>query len=351
MASGECEEGELVLRIKTDLSAPNPAHRDWGAFRVLKAEHPKVGLKYSAWPMLDFAGAIEDKLLGVTHIIRGKDLSDSGKRQQYLYTHLGWIYPEVLHWGRIKVVEDVSENVEDSEDEEKVTKLSTSMIANAIKNGEYDGWDDPRLYTLMALRRRGITPEAIRNLMLGLGLSESDIGVSMENLYAENRKILDQTVNRYFFVEDPIEVSLEKPPLKTVRIALHPGFKERGMREQALKIENGKAVIFISKKDSELLEKEGKVKLIGLPCIQKSSGKTLTTVCLGEKEASAHKIHWVQDHIEAEILMPSGPSKKGFCEPACLNLKESDIVQFERFGFCRLDKKGQENLVFCYGHQ
>jgi glutamyl-tRNA synthetase len=207
----------------------------------------------------------------------------------------------------------------------------------------------------MALRRRGITPEAIRNLMLSLGLSESDINVSMENLYSENRKILDATANRYFFVEDPVEVVVRGVPLKTVRIALHPSFKERGVREQTLKVEqDGKAKIFISKKDAEMLEKEGRVKLIGLPCVQKTTASGLEIECLKEGESKTQKIHWVQDHINAEILMHDRPPEntvKGFCEKACLKLQEGEVIQFERYGFCRLDKKKKDKLVFCFGHQ
>jgi glutamyl-tRNA synthetase len=359
MLSGGLEEGAAVLRIKTDLDAPNPAHRDWVAFRIITEPHPKVGSKYRVWPMLDFAGAIEDRLLGVTHIIRGKDLADSGKRQQYVYDYFGWKYPEVMHWGRIKVTEEFEDNAAEGEEEEgeKITKLSTSRIGKAIQEGDYTGWDDVRLHTLMALRRRGITPEAIRNLMLDLGLSESDIAISMENLYSENRKMLDAQANRYFFVEDPVEVMLNKPPFKTVRIPLHPSFKERGVREQTLRIdEKGRATIYIAKKDVEILDREGKVKLIGLPCMEKkfTQNNILETVCLEEKKIQAQKIHWVQDYIKAEVLMndrPPSQPKTGYCETACRNLNVGDIIQFERFGFCRLDKKEKDRLVFCFGHQ
>ncbi|MDD5112045.1 MAG: glutamate--tRNA ligase family protein, partial [Candidatus Altiarchaeota archaeon] len=229
--------------------------------------------------------------------------------------------------------------------------------ANAIKEGEYTGWDDVRLHTLMALRRRGITPEAIRNLMLGLGLSESDIAISMENLYSENRKILDAQSNRYFFVEDPVEVTLNKTPFKTVRIPLHPSFKDRGVREQTLDIDKkGTTKIYITKNDAETLDREGKVKLIGLPCMEKkfTENNILETVCLEEKKMHAQKIHWVQDHLKAEILMndrPPSQPKQGYCETACQNLNVGDIIQFERFGFCRLDKKEKDRMVFCFGHQ
>lgn len=366
MLSGGYGEGQAVLRIKTELSLPDPALREWVAFRVVKEEHPKVGLKYFSWPMLDFAGAIEDHLLGVTHIIRGKDLMDSEKRQRYVYDYLGWEYPQVMHWGRIRVEEEMQNSAmeEDSESSTVTTKLSTSRIANAIKEGLYTGWDDPQLHTLMALRRRGITPEAIRNMMLSLGLSESDISLSMENLYSENKKILDANANRYFFVEDPVEVILENPPLKTVRIPLHPSFRERGVREQTLNIDSkGRTKIFISKKDAELMEKENKVKLIGLPCIQKtgSEKKVLKTKCTDEKpgrsperrDAHAQKIHWVQDYVKAEVLMndrPANQPKRGYCEKACEKLNEGEIIQFERFGFCKLDKKQQDKLLFCFGH-
>jgi len=348
MLSGQLEEGDAVLRIKTDLNSPDPALRDWVAFRIVKAEHPKTGSRYSVWPMLDFAGAIEDHLLDVTHIIRGKDLMDSEKRQKYVYDYLNWDYPEVMHWGRISVEET------EGADATK-TKLSTSRIAKAIEEGQYSGWDDPQLHTLMALRRRGITPDAIRNMMLGLGLSEHDISVSMENFYSENRRILDANASRYFFVEDPVEVTLEKAPLKTVRLPLHPSFKERGVREQTLEVDRqGNATVFVTRKDAEIIEREGKAKLIGLPCIQKTGSEknVLRTTCLTGK-TDAQKMQWVQQHLNADILMNDRPESqpvKGYCEKACGLLQEGEVIQFERFGFCRLDKKQAEKLVFCFGH-
>jgi len=383
MLSGGYEEGDAVLRIKTELKSPDPALRDWVAFRIVKTEHPKVGSKHVVWPMLDFAGAMEDYLLGVTHIIRGKDLMDSGRRQNYVYEYLGWKYPEVMHWGRIRVIDKGDAQDEEVEEEGDnadrviditqhsnlaalelesethcvtITKLSTSGMARAIKEGAYTGWDDPRLHTIMALRRRGITPEAIRNMMLSLGLSEHDISVSMETLYAENRKILDPKVNRYFFVEDPVEVVVERPQLKTVRIPLHPSFKERGLREQTLKTDDrGNARIFISRKDAKLLEKECTVKLIGLPCIRKTGAekKFLKASCFAEKDAGAQKIHWVQDYVKAEVVMndrPADQPKTGYCEPACRSISVGEVVQFERFGFCRLDKKTDEKLTFFFTH-
>ncbi len=177
MLAGEYEDQQAVLRIKTDIEHKDPAMRDWGAFRIRKMSHPRpeIGNKYIVWPLLDFAGAIEDHVLGMTHIIRGKDLMDSEKRQGYIYKYLGWTYPRTTHWGRVKIHE--------------FGKFSTSGLKKAIETGEYTGWDDPRLPTIRAIRRRGIQADALKKFMIEMGVGTTDVSISMESLYAENRKI------------------------------------------------------------------------------------------------------------------------------------------------------------------
>ncbi|MFB6360581.1 MAG: glutamate--tRNA ligase family protein, partial [Halobacteriales archaeon] len=106
MVAGEYAPGEMVLRIRTDIEAPNPALRDWVAFRLVDTPHPRSeAADYRCWPMLDFQSGIDDHLLGITHIIRGIDLQDSARRQQFVYDEFGWPYPEVLHWGHVEVDE------------------------------------------------------------------------------------------------------------------------------------------------------------------------------------------------------------------------------------------------------
>ncbi|MFP4174360.1 MAG: glutamate--tRNA ligase, partial [Halobacteriales archaeon] len=178
---------DTVLRVKTDIEHKNPALRDWVAFRIVDVDehpHPLTGDDYRVWPMLDFQSAVDDHLLGTTHIIRGKDLRDSEGRQRYVYDAFGWSYPEVLHWGRISV--------------EEYGTLSTSSLAEAIEEGEYEGWDDPRVPTVRALLRRGIRGDALREALLELGVSESDIEFSMEHVYSANRALVDDAANRYF---------------------------------------------------------------------------------------------------------------------------------------------------------
>ncbi len=93
----------MVLRVKTDIEHKNPALRDWVAFRMIDTPHPREAADYRAWPMLDFQSGVDDHLTGITHIIRGIDLQDSAKRQQFVYDYFGWDYPEVVHWGHVQV--------------------------------------------------------------------------------------------------------------------------------------------------------------------------------------------------------------------------------------------------------
>ncbi|MBD3261822.1 MAG: glutamate--tRNA ligase, partial [Candidatus Altiarchaeales archaeon] len=217
MVEGGFEEKQAVLRIKTDLNNPDPALRDWVAFRIIKTPHPLAGDKYCVWPMLDFESAVEDHLQGVTHVIRGKDLQDSGKRQKYLYDYLGWTAPEIILWGRIRI--------------EGLGKFSTSLMHKDILEGRYTGWDDPQLPTLRALRRRGYKPESVTRFMLDLGVSNNDVSVSMETLDTINRSRIDGEANRYYFIENPIKLTIGGAREKEVKKPIHPTHRDRGIRE------------------------------------------------------------------------------------------------------------------------
>ncbi|MBI1973485.1 glutamate--tRNA ligase [Candidatus Micrarchaeota archaeon] len=178
MLAGKYEKGDIVLKIKTDLSHPNPAIRDWVAFRVAKRAHPRQGTKYCVWPMLDFASLVDDHDLGVTHIIRGKEHMMGTERQEYVYRYLGWEYPHVFYWGRVKL-----------SGFDGIDKISKSLFAKEIAAGKYTGWDDPRLPTVAGLRKQGILPQAIREFWLQMGLSERDVSASWQALEAINERM------------------------------------------------------------------------------------------------------------------------------------------------------------------
>ncbi|MFB0501781.1 MAG: glutamate--tRNA ligase, partial [Candidatus Bathyarchaeia archaeon] len=335
MLDGTYREGRAVVRIKTDLNHSNPAVRDWPALRIIDAErhpHPRVGSKYRVWPLYNFACGIDDHLMGVTHIIRGKEHLTNQTRQEYMYQHFGWRYPEAIHYGRLKITGAL---------------LSKSKILQGFRNGLFKQWDDPRLATLAALRRRGITPEAIRRLIIDVGPKTADVMLSWENLYAHNRKIIDPTANRYFFVRNPRELRVKNVTRAfTTQIRLHPDRPERGFRRFKIRPEEGEASFWISSDDLDILGKGKTIRFMGLFNFRvESVGKKLIEAVFHSeayeeaKKLSAPLIHWIpaDTGIPCEVVMPDASVAKGIADDTCKKLRSNEIVQFERFGFARID--------------
>jgi glutamyl-tRNA synthetase len=326
-----------VLRVKTDIEHKNPALRDWVAFRIVDVDehpHPLTGDEYRVWPMLDFQSAVDDHLLGTTHIIRGKDLRDSEGRQRYVYDAFGWSYPEVLHWGRISV--------------EEYGTLSTSSLAEAIQNGEYEGWDDPRVPTVRALLRRGIRGDALRDALLELGVSDSDVEFSMEHVYSANRALVDDAANRYFLVRDPVRVEVEDAPETVAHPPLHPD-DDRGVRE----IRVGDAVLL---EPDDLPEEGERLRLKSLynvevvsrePPVVRHVGNDLSLV----REGDASVVHWASalegETVEATLRTPEG-DETGVVEETARE-EVGDVVQFERVGFARVED--DEPFVAFFAHR
>ena len=350
MLEGHYKEGEAVVRIKTDLYHPNPAVRDWPALRVIDVEkypHPRVKNKYRVWPLYNFACGLDDHLMGVTHIIRGKEHLTNMVRQEYMYNHLGWEYPEAIHYGRLKI---------------KGAFLSKSKIVQGIREGLYKGWDDPRLATFAALRRRGITSTAIKKLIIDVGPKTSDVVLSWENLYAYNRKILDPEVNRYFFVHNPIQLAVKNIPKEfKTRIRLHPDRLEKGFREYAIKPigENSSASFWVSKMDINASTVGNVVRLMELFNVKIADVEAYSAEAFfisesyeEAKKTGAPLIHWVPigADMPCQVIMPDATVAEGIAESACKGLKPNDIVQFERFGFVRIDRVNVK-LTAYYAHR
>ncbi|RJS72812.1 MAG: glutamate--tRNA ligase [Candidatus Syntrophoarchaeum sp. WYZ-LMO15] len=336
MLDGEYPDKAAVLRIKTDITHKDPAIRDWVAFRIVREPHPRVGSRYIVWPMLDFESAIEDHVLGITHIIRGKDLIDSERRQRFIYDYLGWEYPVTIHWGRIKIHE--------------FGRFSTSELGRDIEKGLYSGWDDPRLPTLRALRRRGIQPEAIRKVMIEMGLGENDVAFSMKNLYGENRKILDPVANRYFFVPDPLEIVIEGGDRGIKRIPVHP--EKSGFRE----VEVGGS-FYIPSDDFNRLNKGDILRLkylfnIRIEMIEPPKGSYLGEDPEYAKEIGAPIIQWVPPDtaVPVDVIMPDGEVVSGLGEIS-IRKELGNVVQFERFGFVRIDSVDNDRIKAYFAHK
>jgi glutamyl-tRNA synthetase len=351
MLGGGYKEGEAVVRVKTDLDNPNPAVRDWPALRIIdtkKYPHPRVGSKYIVWPLYNLAAGLDDHLMGMTHIIRGKEHFTNMVRQKYMYDYLGWTYPEAIHYGRLKITG---------------ADLSKSKIVAGIKAHTYTGFDDPRLGTFAALRKRGITPEAIKKMIIDVGIKPNDVTLSWENLFSYNRKILDTISNRYFFVAEPFELKVTQVPKRSfhVLLPLQPDKPELGHREYLINPENNNQVsFFVSKKDAQAIQNEQTIRLMELFNI-KIEGKTdisLTAKFASESYEEVRKIkvqliQWIpkSEEFPCQVVMPDASVTEGFAESACKKLKPDAIIQFERFGFVRIDQVDNGKMVVYYAHK
>jgi len=350
MLEGDYKEGEAVVRVKTDLNHPNPAVRDWPALRLIDAEkhpHPRVGSKYPVWPLYNFACGIDDHLMGVTHIIRGKEHLTNMVRQGFMYRYLGWQYPEAIHYGRLKITG---------------ASLSKSKIVQGVKEGIYKGWDDPRLATFAALRRRGIVPETIKKLMIDVGPKTSDVVLSWENLYAYNRKILDPEADRYFFVYNPIQLTVKNvSETFKAKLRLHPDYPEKGFREYTIipKGDDNSVVLWVSRSDMDALKAGKVIRLMGLFNIRVEKVKAYSAEAsfISEPYEEARKvgaplIHWIPigADMPCQVIMPDATIAEGIAESLCKRLKPNDLIQFERFGFVRVDEINMKLTVY-YAHR
>jgi len=323
-------EGHATLRIKTDMNHPNPAFRDRVLFKISDREHPRVKKRYRVWPTLEMSWAVDDYLLGITHIIRGNDLLIETEMEKYIWEKLGKESPEVIHMGLIKIDFGSTGG-----------KISKSKSRDEVASGKYVGWDDPRTWSIQSLKRRGIKAEAIREFVKEMGLNKHDITVPIDSLYSINRKLVDSKAERYYFVENPVMIKVSGLKGKSVKIPRHPDKPEL----RNVKISHK---ILVSKDDFET-NKGKEVRLIHLCNLNLKNETEVKDIDSKELQ----KIQWVSDNniVKAKILMPDGSWKIGFAESGINRLKKDDIIQFERVGFCRYDGVQDGVKTFWFAHK
>ncbi|MFH1649512.1 MAG: glutamate--tRNA ligase [Candidatus Woesearchaeota archaeon] len=334
----DAPQGSYVVRVKTDLNHKNPAMRDWPALRINTETHPRQGTKYRVWPLLNWAVAIDDHEMGVTHTLRAKDHMDNAKRQKLLLDHFGWKDPIHLYVGRINF---------------EGFRLSTSQTRKKIEAREYSGWDDIRLPFIRALKRRGYQPLAFQTYAVSMGITQNDKSVALDEYYkalnAFNKDILDPISDRHFFIADPVEVLIDGCPTLEPEIELHPGHPERGHR----KFKTG-SKFYLDKKDLDSVQ-EGKIyRLMDCLNFTKRDGKLVFHSQDYEtyKAKGTRIMHYLPVEnavVETRMRMPDNTVLEGKAEHDVEKLKEGAIIQFERFGFARLDSK--ENMEFWFCHK
>ncbi len=358
-------EGEAVLRIKTDLSDKNVSMRDFPIMRISDTVHPRAGDK-RVYPLMNFSVAVDDHLMGITHVLRGKDHILNTYKQSIIYSYFGWEPPQYVHYGLLSIL---------------YTVLSKSDMARLIKEGVYTGWDDVRLGTLAALRRRGIQSEAIRKVMLDVGTKQTDITFSWKNLYAYNKDIIDPLADRYSFVDAamahrtaeprPYALRVENAKAMTAVNPLHPTFK-RGERRVGLS--EGVQDFWVRKSDFEGFKKEDKIRLMGAynveimsvdPKKQLAKAAYLGDSLEDARTMKARLINWVKagEAVKVRVLSSDSPGSQeglaplehqtevGFAEKQLSEVKPGSIVQFERIGFVRIEKVTKDGIVAVFAHK
>jgi len=330
------KEGEAVLRLKIDMRADNQVMRDPVIFRISYDPHYLQKRKYCCWPMYDFANALEDEWCGVSHILRSAEFGEMRiELQNYIKKLFEFRQQEIFQYGRFEVAGAITQGRE---------------IRRLIEESKITGWDDPSLVTLRALKRRGIVKETYYDLAIKVGLSKTPTKIDWSLLSSINRSFVDKVANRYFFVPNPVKLEVRNAPKKIVKLKLHPDKPKKGFRK--LRINSH---FFITKDDAVELKKGQVLRLKDLHKIKILKTKPLVAQFYKDQslDPKTKKIQWVpaKENMKVEVLMPDAKITKGLAEKTVKKLKVGDIIQFERFAFCKLEKKINDKLIFCFGHR
>jgi|TARA_B100001971_G_scaffold202585_1_gene216511 glutamyl-tRNA synthetase len=331
----KAKEGKMVLRLKGYMQHENTTMRDPALLRVINHKHARQGKKYHVWPTYDFQNAAMDGIEEVTHRLRTKEFELRNELQKYIQNTLGFKQTKIYEFARFNL-----EGVESS----------GRVIRDLIKKKKLIGCDDPSLTTIVALKRRGFLPKAIKNFVLSTGITKAESTLTWDDLIVHNKRILDAKANRYFFIHDIKEIKIEKAPEQTVKLKLHPDAKEQ-VREFKVKDK------FYIEKDDFKKFKNGRLYRL-MDCLNfKKKGPKLVFHSLEYKQFKKSGdliIHWLpkqKDLVKTEVLMPDKKLIKGLAEPLAKKLAENEVIQFIRYGFCCLDKKEKNKLRFWFAHK
>ena len=344
MLDGAVKRGEATVRLKADMACLNTVMRDPVLFRIIEATHYRQGDKYRVWPNYDFEVAIEDSITGVTHAMRSKEYELRNELYFTILDKLKLRKPQLIEFSRLSI---------------KNAPVSKRLLKPLIDEGKVMGWDDPRLPTLMGLKRRGILPEAIREFVLGFGLSKVESNPPYDKLLAINKKMLEDKAPHMFFVARPVKVEVVNANDGAVELRKHPSV-EMGTRKIAVAKE-----FYVSEADADKLREKTCFRLKDLYNVQVTGKKEDGTI-VGEFCGAAGKhelvVQWVSametEHLHAKILVPkdllnddetfnegSLEVMHGYAEITAQELAQGDRVQFERIGFCILDDKATNTYI------
>jgi glutamyl-tRNA synthetase len=328
--------GDAIVRFRGDMKADNAVMRDPVLFRIIEGKHYTLGEKYRIWPSYDMAVAIEDSIDGVTHAFRSKEFELRKELIDAILDALNMRKPSQGFFSRLEF---------------KGMPISKRIIKPLIEEGKVSWYDDPRLPTLEALRRRGIKPEAIRKFIMSLGLTKANTLAPFDALEAFNRKFVDADSIRLFMVNNAKKLTVRNLPMSSVEIPNHP-INDMGKRK--IEIDEN---FYISGDDAQSIKEGTQIRLLGLGNVNitKSGIDFEGEFVEGGEISNIAKIQWVPQKSAHEIKMiipkalfngeefneDSLEELDVYTEPHYLQLKEGEEIQFVRFGYCRKDSQNQ----------
>ncbi len=381
MKEGKYADGEKVLRARIDMSSPNINMRDPVIYRVAHMTHHNTGNQWCIYPMYDFAHPIEDAIEGITHSICTLEFEDHRPLYDWVVRELEYPHPpRQIEFAKLYLTNVVT---------------GKRYIKKLVEDGIVDGWDDPRLVSIAALRRRGFTPSSIRNFVELCGVSKSQSSVDYAMLEYCIREDLKPKAPRYMAVLDPVKLIIDNYPedqMEMMDAVNNPENEELGTRQ----VPFGKE-LYIERED--FMEEPPKkyfrmfpgnevrlmnayfVKCTG--CVKDESGKIVEVHCTYDPESRGGNspdgrkvkgtIHWVaaKTAVKAQVrlfenlideekgvynedgslnLNPNSRTvlEECYLEPAFADAKPYDSFQFVRQGFFNVDVKDskEDALVF-----
>jgi glutaminyl-tRNA synthetase len=377
MKEGKFKEGECVLRAKIDMASPNMNMRDPVIYRIVYAHHHNTKDKWCIYPMYDYAHPLEDAIEGITHSLCSLEFEDHRPLYDWFVkeTEMPKV-PRQIEFGRLNIENAV---------------LSKRFLRAIVEDGKVIGWDDPRMPTIAGMRRRGYTPDAIKNFILSTGLSKVNSTVSTDMLEAAVRDDLQDKAYRAMGVINPLKVTITNYPENEVEyldVEYHPDHEEMGRRNipfsRHIYIEQDDFVLEKPNKKYKRLALNVEVRLFHAYFIKaydvkyNEQGEIIEVLATYDKETKSGSgfnerkpngtIHFVEaTHavpatfnffeplINNDASLPlldrfnddSWHVKKGFVEEALKDTKPQDRYQFVRNGYFNVDDDStQENLIF-----
>src|SRR5580765_3706535 len=197
MNAGECPDGSRTLRAKVDMASPNLNMRDPVMYRILHAEHHRTGDKWSIYPMYDYAHGQSDSLEKITHSMCTLEFEDHRPLYNWFIQSLGIFPSHQMEFDRLNLT---------------YTLLSKRKLLQLVQEGRVSGWDDPRMPTLSGIRRRGYTPEALRNFVANIGVTKTNGTIELAMLEHFVREDLNRRAQRVMAVLRPLKVVIDNYP-------------------------------------------------------------------------------------------------------------------------------------------